>query len=258
MPQILGKHKTSFLTDLKKNGIKVTPDNLDPSVLTATQGEFNREKIQGMIDAISSGKLDVSKNPIIVSKDNKVMDGHHRWLAHGNLKIKIPVAKVNKNADELLQIMKDHPLSDKKKLHEALSLLFHAEYELVEAETCPIVTAQFLKKFETFINRMFDKFGIEFDFTKHFRERLSDERNNPCIQMQDLADFIKKIYAERAKGNKLLSQHKDTEAVIKDFQTDLNMPIAIEYDRKNDELNVVAKTIMRKKNFKTPNPVIKV
>jgi hypothetical protein len=36
------------------------------------------------------------------------------------------------------------------------------------------------------------------------------------------------------------------------------MPIAVEYDRKGDELNVIAKTIMRKKNFSTPNPVLKV
>jgi hypothetical protein len=46
--------------------------------------------------------------------------------------------------------------------------------------------------------------------------------------------------------------------VIKDLQSNLNMPIAVEYDRRNDELRVVAKTIMRKKDFKTPNPIVRV
>lgn len=45
-------------------------------------------------------------------------------------------------------------------------------------------------------------------------------------------------------------------AVIKDLQTDLNLPVVINYDRKNDEFEVVNKTIMRKKNFKTTSNVI--
>ena len=47
------------------------------------------------------------------------------------------------------------------------------------------------------------------------------------------------------------------EVVIKDIQSDLNIPIVVKYDRKNDEFDVVMKTIMRKKDFKTPNKVIK-
>ena len=40
------------------------------------------------------------------------------------------------------------------------------------------------------------------------------------------------------------------EAVIKDMKTDINMPFVINIDRKG-MLDLVAKTIMRKKNFKT-------
>jgi hypothetical protein len=47
------------------------------------------------------------------------------------------------------------------------------------------------------------------------------------------------------------------ELVVKDLQSDLNMPIVVKYDEKNDEIDIVAKTIMRKKNFSTPNQVIK-
>jgi hypothetical protein len=129
---------------------------------------------------------------------------------------------------------------------------------VVEAEACPILTTEHMKAFEKFVDKMFEKFNIDFDFTKHFRERMTDLRNDPCIDMKELAAMIQKIYKKYQGGEKSLNKFVDAEAVIKDIQSDLNMPIAVEYDRKGDELNVIAKTIMRKKNFSTPNPVLKV
>jgi hypothetical protein len=46
----------------------------------------------------------------------------------------------------------------------------------------------------------------------------------------------------------------DAEAVLKDMQTDVNMPFVLQWDSKNKELDLVAKTVMRKKGFKTPDP----
>ena len=130
---------------------------------------------------------------------------------------------------------------------------------MLEAEgSCAIITAAHMKAFEQFVDKMFEKYKIDFEFTKHFRERMSHERNDPCIDMKEIAAMIKKIYNKYQHGEKSLSRYVDSEAVIKDMQSDLNMPIAIEYNRKNDELEVIAKTVMRKKNFRTPNPEIKV
>jgi shikimate kinase len=124
---------------------------------------------------------------------------------------------------------------------------------LFEAEDVEITMAQ-MKDFEKFVDRMFEKYKIDFNFTKHFGDRMNDTRNAPKIKLKELADLIKKIYAKH--GNPLKGK-AGVEVVIKDIQSDLNMPIAIEYDSKNDEIDVVAKTIMRKKNFTTPNQVIK-
>jgi dephospho-CoA kinase len=129
---------------------------------------------------------------------------------------------------------------------------------VLESEQCPILTVAHMKAFEQFVDRMFKKFNVNFEFTKHFRERMTDSRNDPCIDMKELAGMIQKIYKKYQNGDKSLSKFVDAEAVIKDMQTDLNMPIAVEYDRKNDELVVISKTIMRKKNFRTPNPEIKI
>jgi hypothetical protein len=124
-------------------------------------------------------------------------------------------------------------------------------------DTCVIITVAHMKAFEQFVDKMFDKFDIDFDFTKHFRERISDTRNDPCINLKEIADTIKKIYTKYKHGEKTLSKYIDAEVVLKDMQNDLNMPIAIEYNRKDNEIEVIAKTIMRKKNFRTPNPEIK-
>lgn len=110
-----------------------------------------------------------------------------------------------------------------------------------------------MKAFEEFVDRMFKKYKIDFEFTKHFGERLGDSRNNPCIKAQELADLIKKIYAKQGKPLKGEAGH---EVVIKDLQSDLNMPVVVKYDAKQDDFDVVAKTIMRKKNFKSPDKVV--
>ncbi len=111
-----------------------------------------------------------------------------------------------------------------------------------------------IKAFEKVVDQLFKKFDIDFNFTRHFGDRMDDDRNNPNITMKELADFIKKVYAKKGKSIKGMA---GAEAVLKDIQTDINIPVAITYDRTNDEFDVVMKTIMRKKNFKTPDKVIK-
>ena len=129
--------------------------------------------------------------------------------------------------------------------------------KLQEDGVCEFITLKQMKEFEKVVDALFKKFKIDFNFTKHFAERMSDSRNDPCIRLQDLANFIKKIYAEIKSGKNSLIRHKDTEVVLKDLQQNLNIPVAVEYNRSKDELIIVNKTIMRKKNFSTPNKVVK-
>jgi hypothetical protein len=76
--------------------------------------------------------------------------------------------------------------------------------------------------------------------------------------MKEIAAMIQKLYKQKVAGGETLRKHKDSEAVIRDAQSDLNMPVVIEYNRNTDELNVTAKTVMRKKNFRSTSPFIKV
>ena len=57
---------------------------------------------------------------------------------------------------------------------------------------------------------------------------------------------------ETEHGKKIKNLGPDAEAVLNDMQTDINMPFVLKVD--GNELDLVAKTVMRKKNFKTKGP----
>ena len=104
---------------------------------------------------------------------------------------------------------------------------------------------------EKFADRILKKYGIDVEFTRHFVDRLNDARNNPEIKVAELQRFFKKI--QRAKGKNIIN-NPDTEAVLKDMSSNLNLPVVIK--KKGDSFEVVNKTIMRKPDFKTTSKVI--
>jgi len=105
---------------------------------------------------------------------------------------------------------------------------------------------------EKFADRILRKYKIDVEFTKHFVDRLNDPRNEPEIKVSELQRFFKKI--QRNKGIGILSS-PDIEAVLKDMETNLNLPVVIK--KKGNEFQVLNKTIMRKPNFKTTSKVIR-
>jgi len=105
---------------------------------------------------------------------------------------------------------------------------------------------------EKFADRILKKYDIDVEFTRHFVDRLNDPRNKPEIKVAELQRFFKKIQKNKGKD---IRQNPDVEVVLKDLASDINLPVVINY--KDDEFEVVNKTVMRKKDFKTPDKVIK-
>ena len=116
------------------------------------------------------------------------------------------------------------------------------------------ITKSDLDQIEKYADKLFAKVGIDIEFTRHFLDRVNDERNKKQISTAELTRLFKQTYAKH--GKKITSMGPDAEAVIKDMRTDINMPFVLNY--KNGEFELVAKTIMRKKDFRTPNPELKV
>ncbi len=69
--------------------------------------------------------------------------------------------------------------------------------------------------------------------------------------MAELTRLFKQEFKRWAKP--IAQMGPGQEAVMKDLQTDINLPFALQYDKDNNELDLIAKTVMRKKDFKTPN-----
>ena len=240
MPQIADKHHDDFIKSIRDSGILVKFKTINPKLLKPTQKEFSTDGIMRNLGKISTG---TKKPPVIISKDGYIMDGHHRWAAHVNAGKELKVAEIALDSKTLLKRMHDYEKVSYKDIYNEAFL----------EESCDLITRRQMKEFETLVDRLFKKFNIDFEFTKHFGDRMGDERNRPCIKMQELAELIKKIYAKQGRSLKAV---KGAEAVVRDLQTDLNIPVVVKYDSKNDEFDVVAKTIMRKKGFKTQNRFI--
>ena len=114
------------------------------------------------------------------------------------------------------------------------------------------LTKNDLDSLETFADKVFGKVGIDVNFTRHFLDRVNDERNRKQISMGELTRLFKQEAKRFAKPIAKLGP--DAEAVMKDLQTDINMPFVLVWDERNEELDLIAKTVMRKKNFKTSDP----
>lgn len=81
MPQIKKKHLAKFMKWLKDEGITVTNTTIKIKELKPTQKDFNLKKVMETIN-FNREKLE---KPLLISKDNYIIDGHHKWLAHLNL-----------------------------------------------------------------------------------------------------------------------------------------------------------------------------
>jgi len=114
----------------------------------------------------------------------------------------------------------------------------------------PLVQAD-IDQLELFADRLFGKVGIDVEFTNHFLDRVNDERNIKPITQSELTRLFKQEF--KRWGKPIAQMGPDVEAVMKDLQTNINMPFVLRWDPINKELDLIAKTVMRKPNFKTSN-----
>jgi hypothetical protein len=112
-----------------------------------------------------------------------------------------------------------------------------------------------LDQVEKYADRLFKAVGIDVEFTRHFLDRVNDERNKKPITSAELIRLFRLTY--KKYGKKIPKMGADAQAVIHDMETDVNMPFVLNLDR-SGMLDLVAKTVMRKKDFKTSNQKLEV
>ena len=115
MPQVRSKDYDGLIKHLKKNNVAVKKTKVPAKSLKPIQKEFNKNKIVGAIAKIKT--LGQAK-PLIVSKDNYIIDGHHRWLAARNVGENIDIMQADVKVHELLKHVYSYPKTFTKKIHE--------------------------------------------------------------------------------------------------------------------------------------------
>jgi len=113
------------------------------------------------------------------------------------------------------------------------------------------VTQPQLNALEKAVDKVFGQVGIDVEFTRHFLDRANDARNGEPISIKELAMLFKKEY--QRWGKPIAQMGPNAQAVLKDLESDINVPFVLQWDRENNELDMIAKTVMRKKDFRTSN-----
>ena len=113
------------------------------------------------------------------------------------------------------------------------------------------ITQKQLNAIESYADRLFRAVDIDVEFTRHFIDRVNDSRNKKQITQSELIRLFKQTYKKH--GKQIPQMGDEAQAVIRDLQSVIIMPFVLSYDNRNKELDLVAKTIMRKKGFKTSN-----
>ena len=83
----------------------------------------------------------------------------------------------------------------------------------------PVTQAE-INQLEVFADRLFAKVGIDVEFTRHFLDRVNDERNVKQITMSELTRLFKQEY--KRWGKPIAQLGPDAEAVMKDMATNIN------------------------------------
>jgi hypothetical protein len=103
------------------------------------------------------------------------------------------------------------------------------------------------------IDRVADKFLNPVDVVltnQHFFDRLNDPRNDKEISSAELIGFFKRLSKYKKEFVDFLNQYNQIVAV--DDRTNINIPFMKQANK------AIAKTIMRKKDFKTPNKKLEI
>ena len=235
--------KTSNRNSIQSNGF--TPRNQEYDNINRSPGIYMFETLEQAIDwafwfamdaqeNIDIWKINLPKNYKLVVDNHEDMDIYNAYIGY------TPIAP------ELIQLIKTQKKISStrnappfaKKIKSNISL----DEEITQAE---------LAQAERFIDSLWKKMGIDVTFTRHFLDRINDTRNGKEITIEELTRLFVEEYKQY--GLKIRELDDDDQAVFKDLATNINLPFVIKTQGYESEL--IAKTVMRKKNFVTTNPV---
>lgn len=112
-----------------------------------------------------------------------------------------------------------------------------------------------LKRLESVLDNMFRAAKLDIAFTRHFWERINGSRGyGGTVSIPEIQDAFRKTYEKYAQQ---ISTHPvDWKAIINDVSKNLNMPFTLDWEGSMKKMVMV--TAMKKPDFKSPDPKLKV
>jgi hypothetical protein len=105
-----------------------------------------------------------------------------------------------------------------------------------------------LKQIEKYADKQLSPEDIE--FSRHFFDRVNDTRNGKEISEPELTGFFKRLSRHKKEFKDFLEKYQ--QIVVKDKRNDINIPFVKVAN------HIIAKTVMRKDDFKSSNPTLAV
>ena len=118
------------------------------------------------------------------------------------------------------------------------------QYSKVTESTINEIPMGDLKQIDTFADKKLNPVDVVLT-DKHFFDRLNDPRNKKEISKAELIGFFKRLGKKKKEFVEFLNQYNSLVAV--DDRTNINIPFMKQANK------AIAKTVMRKKDFKTPD-----
>lgn len=124
--------------------------------------------------------------------------------------------------------------------------------KIVRQTLLEYITPKDLKNVENYADELFSDVGVDVAFTNHFLDRVNDLRNKQDITPEELKWLYQKAHDRYADAISKLPPGQ--ERVLTDPDTQINIPFAMNWDGKSPNMDMVGKTVMRKKDFKSHTP----
>jgi ppGpp synthetase/RelA/SpoT-type nucleotidyltranferase len=109
MPQIKSAFRNHYLGWLRKQGIGHTRETVAPETLRPTQKNINPTSMAKLKQGGGEGAKLTKTKPMIISRDNYIMDGHHRWHDAIGSDDKLNVIRIDAPMKQLLRITDNYP-----------------------------------------------------------------------------------------------------------------------------------------------------
>lgn len=114
LPQIAQEHIPEFMNFLRECGVCYKKGKISADKLTPIQNELNLDKVESLVANVDA----IKEQPILISKNGVILDGHHRWAALKQTNTPITVLKIDAGPNQVRDLMNVFDKSFKREITE--------------------------------------------------------------------------------------------------------------------------------------------